>query len=167
MKRKKTIIFILPNILSGGAQRAIINLFNYYSSSNLIRAYLIIITNKTSSVGNLSNFIQNDNCIFLNHRNVRTSYFSIRSVVKKLKPDVVLSTLTYLNVYLLTCNLFLSIGSKLVIRETNTLSKKLGKQYSKSLLFYWHKFIYQRADKIIAQSHDMKIDLISLYKIKK
>ena len=171
----KKIAFILPNLLTGGTQRAMINIATSLSKYNFDIVFLVVnklsksySNNPTIEKKNVSNFDSSlVRTVFLECDGVKWSIFKIREVLKKERPDVLFSSLSYFNLYISFLKFLLPKDILLIGRETNILSvKHLGLKY-RSLLNYLYKRAYSKFDFMVCQSEDMQIDLIEHYGISK
>lgn len=162
------IAFILPNLLTGGSQRAMVNIARGLLEYK-INVLLIVINDVNqhyrNNPGIEKNLVSNYNAgeirtIYLNKRGIKYSIISINKIVNIERPDILFSSITYLNLYLSLFRPFLSKKFQLVCRETNILSVKhkvLG------IPWYYNYLItlsYKNTDYFICQSEDMRIDLI-------
>ena len=125
---KTKIAFVIPNLLTGGTQRALVNIAQSLSTEDFEVA-LIVIHSATKKYGALDTKripIDRDclRVIYLDLNGVKWSIFKLRSLLMKEKPDILFSSLSYLNLYLSFFSFLLPKGIKLVIRETNVLSVK-------------------------------------------
>ena len=168
---RKKIAFILPNLLTGGTQRAMVNVANGLAKTEF--EIIFIITNKISKDYSnnphiekkmVSNFDENRfRTIFLDCAGVKWSIFKIRSILKKENPDILFTSLSYFNLYIAFCKLFLPKKLILVGRETNILSVKHKNIKYKRIINFLYKLAYKNIDFIVCQSQDMKEDLVNNY----
>jgi glycosyltransferase involved in cell wall biosynthesis len=151
---KKIILFIMPDLNIGGAEKNLTFLVNY-----LNRKYFIIKLLLLKKEGFFLNYLKNDIEIFnLNYSRIRYSIYSIFKYINIINPDIVFCNYGELNAYLSPFIYFSNI--KFIARETNIVSKHVTNKYIR----FFYKF-YNNFDKIIAQSNDMKKDLLYNYNI--
>lgn len=156
---KKKLFFIIPSIAGGGAERVFVNLVNGIDKS-LFDVTLIYLSDKGKAYE-----VTNKVCIInLKVKRVRNAPFKIIKLVRKEKPDLIISTLGHLNMMLLILKNFFPKKTKLIIRQTNI--KSLSKSGSKIIQKKLDKF-YSNADRIICQSESMKDDFIKFTNIEK
>jgi glycosyltransferase involved in cell wall biosynthesis len=90
---------------------------------------------------------------------VRTAAWKLLWLVRRLKPDVVLSGMAHLNFLVLLLRPFLPRRTHVVVRQNSTVSAALGfgdlPGYTR-LLYRW---LYHRADRVICQTGAMADDL--------
>lgn len=163
---KKKVLIILPNLSGGGAERVIVTLLNNFDREKA--EYFFIAVNKK---GPYVNDLPSDIKIIdfgIQPFFMRPQMFQVqRKLVKeinKIKPDVILTTLTEMNITLLSVKSLLKGSPKIIIRETNPPSPRwhgLKRKIIKRL--YVH--MYPKADKVIAISEGVKSDLIEFSKL--
>ena len=166
---KKKIVFMLPNLLTGGTQRAMVNVANGLAKTEF--EIVFVITNKISkNYSNnphiekkmVSNFDENlFRTIFLDCTGVKWSIFKIRSILKKENPDILFTSLSYFNLYIAFFKFLLPKKLILVGRETNILSVKHANLKYKQTINFLYKLAYKNLDFIVCQSNDMKEDLVN------
>lgn len=162
MKRK--IAIIIPSLRGGGAERVIINIINHIDLQKF-NVTLILINKEGPYIKFLPD---NINVIDLKSRKVRYSLIKLIKVLNQIKPDVIFSTLGYLNLALIGIKGFLNGSPKVIVREANTPSKSLTKlsKRKQPIFKYLYKRLYPKADLIIAQCQEMRIDIIETFGIK-
>ncbi|EGT0014957.1 glycosyltransferase [Clostridium perfringens] len=160
---RKKLAIVVPSLNGGGAERVIINLIRNLDRSKFdIRLILI------KKQGVYVNLIPNDvSVVDLNSDRVRYSIFKLVKELKKIKPDTILSTLGHLNLVLLAIRPFIRKDTKILIREANTPSKSISELSNNKRKFFLklYKYLYPKADLIIAQCEDMKNDIIECLKV--
>lgn len=151
----KTIVFILPNLDQGGAERVITILLNELDRSKYIPKLILF-----KKEGYYLNLLKKDVEIFeLNTSRIRYSIFKILPLLWKLKPSIVLTGWGEISAFI--SPLIPLFGkTKFITRETNVVSKHVTRP---EILFFYR--FYNNFDCIIAQSRDMKEDLIENFKI--
>lgn len=152
------ILIILPDLNIGGAQRNTINIANKLSEK--YRVKLVFINNTDQ------NFILNKNIekIFLNHKRIITSFYSILREIKFFKPKIIYSSIGYINLYMIIINFFFIKKHRLIIREANLISTNINNLSTiKGIIYkFLYKKLYKFADIIICSSKEMKKDMIKL-----
>ena len=95
---------------------------------------------------------------------MKQSFFHLIGMVKKIKPDLIFSTVTAMNVVVVLCSLFFG-KVRLIARESSIIS--INNQHSKygTLVNWVVKLLYRRFDAIVAQSFAMKNDLVNNFNI--
>lgn len=172
---RKKIAFVLPNLLAGGTQRVIINLANEMNHEKY-EIFLVVINKSNAVYGNKSykekKFIdlvdrEKVKYINLNQKGVKWSTFKLRKTLKQIKPDIVFSSLSYVNLYIAFIKPFLPSKIVYIARESNTLSVKHYHLNAPKYLNRLYRMFYPKFDKIICQSNDMYVDLVDNFSISK
>ncbi len=154
--KPKSIFFILPNLHQGGAERIVTTIINNIDTAKFSPTLVLM-----EKEGYYLNFIpKNIEIIELKVSQIRKSLFPILKILHKRKPDVVFCGFGEVNAFLSPFIPFFR-KTKFVARETNVVSQHVIR---KEILFFY-KF-YKNYHKIIAQSEDMKQDLIENFGIK-
>ncbi|MEO8934878.1 MAG: glycosyltransferase [Xanthomarina sp.] len=160
MKNEKVkILFILPSLAAGGAER-IMSFVAKSINTEQFNTKLIITGSKDKSVYNTGDL----EVVYLNKSRVLKSGFSLFKIFKKEKPDIVISSIVHLN----TFSAFFSLvfpRTRFIAREANVLSVLSVHNPSKNILFSKKIIVlaYKLVDKIICQSKDMQRDVIANY----
>ena len=163
MDVKKKIMFIVPSMRAGGAERVMSILLNHLSRTKY-DIILVLLKKEGKYLDDLPNDII---VIDLNVSGARFAVFKINNMIKRFKPDIAFSTLGYLNLLISIIRPFLSKKTKFIARETSIVSiSNKNKKYPK-LFDYLYKTFYNNFDLIICQSEYMRKDLINNYKTKK
>ncbi|SHK62499.1 glycosyltransferase [Epilithonimonas mollis] len=153
---KKSIIFILPDLETGGAERIVTTIANHLPRDRFSPSILLL-----RKEGAYLDFLKSDvEIIDINTPRIRNSLKPILIEIKKRKPDIVFSGFGEVNAYL---SLFTKLfpKTKFIARETNVVSQHVTR---KEIRFFYN--FYNAYDKIIAQSNDMQNDLVSNFSIK-
>lgn len=151
----KTILFILPDLNQGGAERVITILCNELDRTKFCPKLALF-----KKEGYYLNHLKNDvEIIELNVSRIRYSIFKIVPLIHKLKPEIVFTGWGEISAFLSPIIPFFS-KTKFITRETNVVSEHVKR---KEILFFYR--FYTNFHQIIAQSNDMKKDLIENFKI--
>lgn len=156
---KKKILFMLPRLYPGGAERVLITLMN-----NLDRSKFDIYFTSLSGEGTIKHWIDNDIPIHvLNKKRVSTSLVALYKKIREIKPDTVVTTMIQANAGLLLLKPFFP-KIRFIVRESS-LPVKLIKEYGWKgrICKYVYKFLYPMADLVIspasAITNEFKYDL--------
>lgn len=155
--KKISILFILPDLETGGAERIVTTIANHLPRSKFEPKIMLL-----RKEGGYLEFLKGDvEIIDLKTPRIRHSLLPILKEIRKRKPDIVFSGFGEVNAYLA---LFIKFFPKIkfIARETNVVSQHVTR---KEIRFFY-KF-YNNYDKIICQSDDMQNDLVENFKIKK
>lgn len=153
---KKTIIFILPDLETGGAERVVLTLANHLPRDRFLPKIMLL-----RKEGGYLPLLKNDvEVIDLKTPRIRHSLWPIVREIKRRKPDIVFSGFGEINAYLAMFIPFLG-KTKFVARETNVVSKHV----TRPEIRFFYRF-YNRYHRIICQSDDMRNDLMVNFNIK-
>ncbi len=151
MAVRKKIIFVLPLLYPGGAERALISLANHINRDGF-ESEMVVLDDR----GSLKDWIYPDIPLHsLGGVSVFTGYLKLLKKLKELKPDIVMTTMVHSNFLLMFMKPFFP-KTKFIIREAVVPSSILKKHKKKSLLLRaLYKFLYPKADKVISPSQDI------------
>lgn len=159
------LLFISTNLGGGGAQRIISYLVNEFSSDKDYEVVLMLLKKDGNSY--LNTISSNVKIINLNlKKRVRYSVFTIIRNILKIRPSICFIGLEGLNLLLSPFLFFMKrTGIKFIARESNVLSAKSDTNKSWYIKLIYRLF-YNQYDRVIAQSVDMRNDLIKNWNIK-
>ncbi|MDO5615995.1 MAG: glycosyltransferase [Cruoricaptor ignavus] len=153
---KKSIIFILPDLETGGAERIVTTIANHLPREKFEPKIMLL-----RKEGGYLDFLKPDvEIIDLQIQRIRNSLIPILLEIRKRKPDLVFCGFGEVNAYL---SLFIKLFPKtqFIARETNVVSQHVTRKEIK----FFYKF-YNNFHKIICQSDDMMKDLQENFNIK-
>lgn len=160
-EKKIKIVFILPTLTAGGAQRVMSFVAQKINRTKFDVTLLIIGFEKDTKY-----HVGETKTLYLNKKRVLHAFFPLISYFRKQKPHIVLSSLAHLNIFLAIISLVFP-KIKFVVRETNVMS--VLKQYKKSNKLYFSysmiTWAYRLIDCVICQSKDMQKDLVNNYNV--
>ncbi len=154
--KKISVIFILPDLETGGAERIVTTIANHLSRDRFEPKILLL-----RKQGGYLNLLKKDiEVIDINTERIRHSLKPILREIYRRKPDIVFSGFGEVNAYL---SLFIKLfpKTKFIARETNVVTQHVTR---KEIKFFYN--FYNNYHKIIAQSDDMMKDLIRNFGIK-
>jgi glycosyltransferase involved in cell wall biosynthesis len=147
-RKKVKLLFVLPALVSGGAERVLINLMNAADAEKYDRALLTV-----KNDGELGALVAAD--VALHRLGIRRFIFCLPALYKKLRelsPDIIVSTMTHMNFALLLLRPFFP-RTRFLVREAITPSYFLEKYplagWLIKLLYRW---LYPRADIVFSPS---------------
>lgn len=149
-------MFILPDLETGGAERIVTTIANHLSRDRFEPKILLL----RKRGGYLSLLKEDVEIIDVKTERIRHSLKPILREIYRRKPDIVFSGFGEVNAYL---SLFIKVfpKTKFIARETNVVSEHVTR---KEIKFFYN--FYNNYQRIIAQSDDMKKDLIAQFNIK-
>jgi glycosyltransferase involved in cell wall biosynthesis len=154
-------LFVLPNLEPGGAERLVTVLLQRLPRDRLDLHLALV-----ARYGLLLDSIPDD--VHVHHLRagrVRRVAYPLLRLAWRLRPDVVLSTLGYMNLALIPLWPFLPRGSRLFVREANTLSAEVQTYPRPGLWTAGYRALYPRADAIVCPAKAMADDLIQNFGI--
>ena len=148
---KRKVLFFLPKGI-GGAQKMTIVISNFLPKDMYDVKYIVVGRKNEKDMTYLI-----ENKLDIEYLNIFNAWdfltVKIVKVLRKYKPDIVFSSLMYLNIRVILAAK--TVGNiKIIVRNDNMLSIM---RYDNILLL---KLFYKMADIIIAQQEEMKSDLI-------
>ncbi|NOQ22432.1 MAG: glycosyltransferase [Candidatus Aegiribacteria sp.] len=157
----KKILFCIPTLTGGGAERVFTNLMNSLNRSKY-NIELVLLHKR----GNYISELNSDIVIHELKSDLKGSFFRLPRVIRKIRPDIVLSTICYMNIVAgFSSFLLRSMKIKFFGRESGIPSIRV--HYSKSVLNanWLYRFSYRYFDKVICQSSDMRKEVHDIYRI--
>lgn len=154
--KKISVMFILPDLETGGAERIITTIANHLSRDRFEPKILLL----RKKGGYLSLLNKDVEIIDINTERIRHSLKPILAEIYRRKPDIVFSGYGEVNAYL---SLFIKLfpRTKFIARETNVVTQHVTR---KEIKFFYN--FYNNYQRIIAQSDDMMKDLVKNFSIK-
>lgn len=160
---KTKVAILVPSLRGGGAERVMTTLVTNIDNKKFDIKFILV-----NKEGPYIKLIPKDiEIIDLNSKRARYSIPKLIKEINNFEPDVILSTLGYLNIMLLGVRRLLIGNPKIIVRHSIAPSASLNTlpTVKRSLLLNLYKFFYNKADIVLAQCKDMKNDLISSFKL--
>jgi glycosyltransferase involved in cell wall biosynthesis len=159
---QKKILFLLPSLAGGGAERVFSVLLRHLDRSSF-ELHLAVL----QAQGPYRKDIPKD--VVLHDLQVSRVRYSLPSIVKvawKVRPQAVLSTLEHLNLALILAKPFLPSGMRLLVREAVIPSACIAEESRHPSIWIWlYRHLYKRADKVVCLSDSMVDDMVEQVKI--
>jgi glycosyltransferase involved in cell wall biosynthesis len=149
------VTFVLPSFAGGGAERVILNLANQLDSSRF-ETNIVALDETGPLRDRVSAHVP---VIGLGHSRLRYGIGPLLRVLRQNSPNIVVSTIGYINVAILTSRRLLRRGTHIVIREANTPSMSLASTNHPALLRFLYRHFYPRADAILCPSTRISSEL--------
>ncbi|MDR9793251.1 glycosyltransferase [Aeribacillus pallidus] len=157
--KKIKLMLLAPSLRGGGSERVMLNLIQNFDR-RVLDLYFVLVKKE----GPYEKEIPNDVQVFdLNCRRTLKAWRSLIKCIDVIKPDVILSTASQLNILLLMIKPLIPKKIKIIIREGSIPSENI--QSNRILWRYLYRKYYNQADVIICQSSFMKKDLLDNFKI--
>lgn len=155
---RKRILFLVPAFTGGigGAERVATTLLRHIDHTRF-ECHLGL---AQPGAAYLQSIPENVTVHQLQVSRMRHALPAIVRLVRFLRPQTVLSTVSYLNVMLLAARSFLPRSTRLLIREATTPSAFVAMDTAHPRLWTWlYRYLYPRADKVICLSDAMLEDM--------
>jgi glycosyltransferase involved in cell wall biosynthesis len=154
-KSRKRLAMVLPSVFGGGSERVFLNLLKEFDRSNF-EIHLILI----DPSGPYLSAVPSDVSVHcLGYRRVARSMPKLVKLIRKLNPDLILSTIVHLNLAVLLIKPFLTKGTKIFVRESNIPSRSLSFGSKDAIFRCMYRTLYSKANGIICPGEDIKQDL--------
>lgn len=159
--QKKTILFVIPSLAGGGAERVMVNLITHLERSRYdIR--LVLFEKKGKYLSALPAHVK---VYDLKKKNI-CSYvrlvFLLAVILRKTKPVTVVSFLDYANMITIIAKFLSFRKARLIISSRSFLHKELISKKFKGLSFILYKYLSRYADYIVVNSLESKNRFIQL-----
>lgn len=159
MAGRSRIVFVLPVISGGGAERVSLVLLKGVSLPS-VEVHLVVFKGEgVATAGIPPDVIVH----VLDRSQLRFALISLVRLLRRLRPVVVYSSLGYVNVPLLFMRLLFGSRVRLLLREANTPSSSLAAQRFTGFFRWAYRILYPKADAIICQSRLMRCELVRDY----
>ncbi len=159
--RRKKILFLLPSLTGGGAERVVLTLLRHLDRSRFSPT-LVLMQRKGRYLDQIPDDIR---VIDLDIAQARYAIFKILRLIREEKPDVLFTTLAYLNLLIALFLPLLPRKTRFIARESNTVSVRNRREKYPRLFDWLYRRVYNRFDRIVAQAVFMKRDLVENYGI--
>lgn len=155
MAERPAVLLLIPHLGGGGAEQ-VTALLAMGLSHKKYQLHLGLIT---QAVLGARNFPAHVEVHLLGARRVRSSALTLLQLVRRLKPDLILTNMAHLNFLVLLLRPFFPSGTRVLVRQNGTVSSTLvcGDLPGYTRLLY--RLLYPRADRVICQTHAMASDL--------
>lgn len=142
----KRVTFVLPDFGAGGAQRVIVSVANGLDRERYAASFLVL-----DDSGPWRDLVANDIPVTsLNRARLRQTLGSLRSALRSAQPDVIVSTIGYLNLGVLLCR---PSRIPVIVRESNTPHSGSKGALSRIVQRLAYAALYRRADCVVSPSN--------------
>lgn len=143
-----TVAFVLPSFSGGGAERVLLSLLNGLNVAQ-VRPVLIVF----DSNGPLRDLVDDGvTVVDLGIARLRHALVPLRRAIANIRPDVVVSTMAYMNLAVLGVSATFKRRPRVIVREANSVAathRAIGVPLISRLLY---RVLYPRADRIVCPS---------------
>ena len=158
--KKYHLLFIIPTLQGGGAERVCVTLLRHFDRTQFILTLVVVDLRSAQYRDDLPPEVE---LIDLGCSRVRYALPKLIRIIWKKRPDVVFSMLNHLNLALAIILPLLPNTPRYLSRETNVVSHLLC-EYRLSGLWRWaYRRFYRRFDAVIFQSYFMQNDAIESF----
>ena len=156
--RRTHVLFLIPCLRGGGSERVIVNLIRQLDRSRF-RISLAVID--VSGADFLEDVPADIELIDLRCSRVRAALPKVISLIWKIRPALVLTTLGHLNLALAAARMFLPSDVRYIAREATIVGAWLRFARAGRWHGWAYRWLYRRFDRIVCQSHEMRSDLVT------
>ncbi len=157
--KKKKILFIIPNLSGGGVERVFVNYIRSLDQKKY-EIQLVLIEKTGPLLELVPSYVT---IIDIKGTRTRYSFFKLLKCIRQNDPHLIVCTTNYLNILLLFVSFFISRKIIICLYEPSMPSAQFGEKYFPQYYKWLMKLLYKYADYIIAQTHDMKIEIEKYY----
>lgn len=158
---KKRILFFLPLLNGGGAERVVLTLLQHIDRTRF-EPILVLLKKEGHYTDQIP---ENIEVIDLQASQARKALWKIIKIIRTKKPDTIFTTLSHLNLIIAILRPFLSRKLTFIARESNTVSVRNKREKYPRLFDWLYQHVYQNFDLIVTQAEFMRNDLIQNYGI--
>ncbi len=142
---KTKIVFILPTLLAGGAERVLITLMNRLDRTRYAPEFIVL-----DEQGPLRSWIDPEiPCHTLGHKRVRESLPGLYKLLRDIKPEIAVSTLAHMNFALLILGALFP-RMRTIVREANIPSSIIENIKTPWILRQAYRILYPGADLVLS-----------------
>lgn len=158
MASARRVLFIIPSLCGGGAERVIVTLLRHLDRSKFRLALAVVDMRSAVFLRDVPTDVE---LIDLSCTRVRYALYKIVRLIWLRKPEIVFSTLGHLNLALAIVRPMLPHNIRYVARETTVISEEISGCSHPWIWRLAYKLFYGRFENVICQSIDMRNDLIT------
>ena len=141
-------VFLLPSFAGGGAERVALTLLVGLDRTRFTPELVVL-----DGTGPLREVVPADVPVHdLRRPRLRYAVITLLTVLRRLRPAVIVSTLGYLNLALLALRPLLPSKPRILVREANTPSRSLPTTPWPTLFHLGYRLLYPRADGVLCPS---------------
>jgi glycosyltransferase involved in cell wall biosynthesis len=154
------VTFFLSSVMGGGAERVFISIANDFASKGM-NVDLVLANGKGPYLEEISDLV---NVVDLSCRQSFSSINQLSLYLNNIKPNVFFSTQMHTNVVALLALMISRHKPMVILREANALEAyRTG--FKNRIVLLLARFLYKKADKIIALHEAMKKEIINAFHI--
>ena len=159
---RKRILFLLPSLTGGGAERVFTTLLRHLDRARF-EPHLALLQAQGAYIGDIPKDVPVHD---LRVSRVRYALPRIMSLIWKMRPQTILATMGHLNIALISAKPFFPTYTKLLVREAVIPSALFREENQNIRLWGWlYRTFYKRADRVVCLSDSMVSDLVDNFAI--
>jgi len=163
MSNKIKILFFVPQLVGGGAEKVSINIMRILEK-NRFEVHLVVINGEGPALRYLSeDIILHD----LEVSKTMFSVFKLRKLIFEIRPDILFSSLIRGNIAVSLAIIGLKNKPFIIFRSPNSPKLLLKHNQMKFFQKYLLEYAYKKADLVLAQTPEMKAEIIKYHGITK
>ena len=155
MTQRPIVLLLIPHLGGGGAER-VVELLAQNLNTEKYELHLGLITGISTAPARIPPHVVL-HC--LGCRRVRTATLPLLRLVRRVRPDVILSSMAHLNFLVLMLRLLFPTRTRVLVRQNGTVSSMLGDTPNARLTHMLYRILYPQADRVICQSQAMTDDM--------
>ncbi len=156
---KVRVVFILPSFAGGGAQKV---LLNFAAKLDRERFSPVVLVFEASGPWQLL-VPENLPVISLDRPRLRSALFSLVRTLRQDPPDIIVSTMAYVNIGMLLVKPFLGGDVRLLVREANTPRRHARHRLGRIAYWLAYRLLYRGADRVLCPATYMADELTDDY----
>lgn len=158
--RKTRVLFVIPTLRGGGAERVMVTLLKTLSRARFELVLAVVDMRDAVFAAELPDDVE---LVDLGCSRVRQAVPRIVALARSRRPDVLFSTLGYLNLAIAMARPLLPRGMRLVARETAVVSQGILDYPYPRLVKALYRMFYGSLDRIVCQSEAMLDDVAATF----
>lgn len=159
--KKRKVLFFLPQMLGGGAEKVTINIMKLLDKT-LYDVHLVTLSDGGPSMPSVPDTVK---VHILHVKKTLFSFFRLRKKIAELNPDIVFSSLLRGHIPLVLTSRSLGNKPYIILRSPNSPKLLIENKELSLIMKYLIEYAYTKADKIIAQTPEMRDEIIHFHGI--
>jgi glycosyltransferase involved in cell wall biosynthesis len=158
----KRLLFLIPSLAGGGAEHFTVTLLNHLDRNKFVPSLAVLDTRNCEFLDRVPRDIA-----FWDLRASRVRYAlpKIVQLIRRLRPDIVFSTLGHLNLAISMLRPLLPRTTRFIARETAVVTELIRTEEWSPFWSFGYRNLYARFDTIVCQSQDMGNDLARNFRV--
>lgn len=157
------VAFVLPSFAGGGAQRVLVTLASQLDRARFMPFFVVF-----EASGPWRSLVASHiPVISLGKTSLRAALPGLVRALRRERPDVIVSTLAYVNASLLFAKFLLIGNPRLIVREANTSRRHAHTAFGRMAYWLAYRLFYPRADRIVCPAAYLADELTMDYGIRR